>query len=232
MDDRKPLVIAHRGASAHHPENTIEAFTGAAERGADWIEIDVRRTRDGVLVIHHDAHLSDGRVIVECDASSLPDHIPSLIEALEAAGDLGVNIEIKNLRDDPDYDADNSVAEAVAGLVHAYLPIDRVLVSSFNMDDIDKLRGIDPTIPTGFLVFDVSNPSQLIEWVSSRGHGAVHPHASSVDDSLVAGVHAADMEVHVWTVDEPDRIAGLADMGVDGIITNDPTVACKVLASE
>ena len=58
-------VIAHRGASAAAPENTIEAFLLARELGADWVELDARRTRDGAIVVHHDDTLADGRVIVE-----------------------------------------------------------------------------------------------------------------------------------------------------------------------
>ncbi|MCH7789402.1 MAG: glycerophosphodiester phosphodiesterase [Acidobacteria bacterium] len=224
-----PLVIAHRGASFDHTENTIAAFEGAQEHAADWVELDVRRTADGVLIVHHDAHLGDGRVIVDCQADDLPNHVPSIVEALEACGDLGVNIEIKNLPQDPDYDSEHSVAEAVAGVARAYLSLDQVLVSSFNMDDIDRLRQIDPEIPTGFLVFDIGDRRQLIDWVAERGHRAIHPHVAFVDAALTRAASEAGLAVNVWTVDEPDRIAALVELGVDGIITNDPKLARSVL---
>ena len=132
-------VIAHRGASAAAPENTIEAFRLARELGADWVELDVRRTADGVVVVHHDAHLADGRMVGDLAVDDLPEHVPSLAEALEACEGMGVNIEIKNLPDDPDFDADHLVSAAVAGLVAAYLGPERSLVTSFNVDAVDSV---------------------------------------------------------------------------------------------
>src|SRR3954453_22244315 len=73
-----PLVIAHRGASAAFPENTVEAFEGASRLGADWVELDVRRTADGLLAVHHDARLGGGRAVVELPASALPASVPDL----------------------------------------------------------------------------------------------------------------------------------------------------------
>ena len=116
-----PTVIAHRGAREAARENTLPAFRLAREFGAEWVELDARRTADGVVVVHHDAQLADGRVLAELTVDELPDFIPSLAEALEECNGMGVNIEIKNLPSDPDYDADHLVSEAVAGLVQAYL---------------------------------------------------------------------------------------------------------------
>src|SRR5258708_30567760 len=89
-------ISAHRGASAAHPENTVEAFRAAGPLGATWVELDVRRTADGRLAVHHDAHLSDGRAIVDMAARDLPSTVPSLAEALAASAPLPVNVEIKN----------------------------------------------------------------------------------------------------------------------------------------
>ncbi|HLU41847.1 MAG TPA: glycerophosphodiester phosphodiesterase, partial [Microthrixaceae bacterium] len=72
------LVIAHRGASADHRENTIEAFHGAREQGADWVELDVRRSADGALVVHHDPVYADGRTVARVAADDRPDHVPLL----------------------------------------------------------------------------------------------------------------------------------------------------------
>ncbi len=80
MVERPQTVIAHRGASAAAAENTIEAFALAAELGADGVELDARRTADGQVVVHHDAHLPDGRVIVDLSAADLPAHVPTLAE--------------------------------------------------------------------------------------------------------------------------------------------------------
>src|SRR3954451_1790565 len=97
-------IIAHRGASAAFAENTVEAFRGAAALGANWVELDVRRTADGALAVHHDAHLPDGRAIVDMLAADLPEPVPSLSEALDACAPLGVNVEIKNSPQDVDFD--------------------------------------------------------------------------------------------------------------------------------
>ena len=82
--DGRPLVVAHRGASVGRRENTVEAFEEAAAQGADWVEMDVRLSADGVLVVHHDAHFDDGRLVRETPADEVPDYVPNLAEAFEA----------------------------------------------------------------------------------------------------------------------------------------------------
>ncbi|MCP4851204.1 MAG: glycerophosphodiester phosphodiesterase, partial [Actinomycetia bacterium] len=102
--DGRPLVVAHRGASYDRTENTVEAFVEARVQGADWVELDVRLSADDVLMVHHDAHLADGRLVREVRAADAPDHIPNLAEAFEACDGMGVNVEVKNLPGDPDHD--------------------------------------------------------------------------------------------------------------------------------
>lgn len=223
------LVIAHRGASATAAENTLEAFELAREQGADWVELDARRSSDGVVVVSHDASLADGRLIIETNRDDLPESIPSLAEALEVCDSMGVNIEIKNLPDDPDYDADNAVSDAVAGLVQAYLGVERALVTSFNMDALDRMRAVDPTIPCGWLTFDLGDPASAISRVQAHSLASINPYDATVDASLVRRAHEAGIAVHVWTVDDADRMAQLIGFGVDGIITNDPRVGREVV---
>lgn len=222
-------VIGHRGASSTHAENTIEAFEAAALAGADGIELDVRRTADDVLVVHHDAALADGRILRRTPASDLPPWVPTLAEALEATDELWVDIEIKNLPSDPDYDAEHGISLAVAALVAAYGANDRVLVSSFEMATLDRLRAVDPSIPTGWLVFSGPSPAQCVERAAAHGLQAIHPHDLLVDESLVRHAARAGLGVTVWTVDDPARIRQLAGWGVDGIITNDPAGARRAL---
>ncbi len=223
------LVIAHRGASAAAAENTLEAFRLARELGADWVELDARRSADGVVVVSHDACLPDGRMIVETNCDDLPESVPSLAEALEACDSMGVNIEIKNLPEDPDYDADNAVSDAVAGLVQAYLGSERSLVTCFNVDTLARLEAVDPTIPRGWLTFDMGNPASAVERASAHGMTTINPFDSTVDASFVRRAHEADIEVHVWTVDDPERMEQLIGFGVDGIITNVPDVGREVV---
>lgn len=217
-----PLVVAHRGVSAEFPENTLAAFRAAASRGADGVELDVRRTADGALVVHHDAHLADGRAIVELPRTALPDSIPTLEAALAACSGVGVNIEIKNIPGDPDYDADCDVAARTVAVIRNTMPIDEAIVSSFNYDDIMKVRRLDPDIATGWLVLDVADVDALLVHVVRDGHRALHPPVEHTTPDVVAAAHVREVLVNTWTVDDPERIVHLAKMGVDAVITNDP----------
>ncbi|MFT5200680.1 MAG: glycerophosphoryl diester phosphodiesterase [Candidatus Aldehydirespiratoraceae bacterium] len=223
-------VIAHRGASAASKENTVEAFALARELGATWVELDARLSADGVVVVHHDAHLADGRLILDLTCDELPDDVPSLAEALEACEGMGVNIEIKNLPEDPDYDADHAVVDAVAGLAQAYLGPERTLISSFNMDSVDRMHRVDPSLPCAWLFFQVMDPVAAIERAVAHEMTAIHPYDALVDTAMVRRAHEAGLQVNVWTVDDPDRMAALIEIGVDGICTNVPDVVCRVLA--
>lgn len=224
------LVFAHQGASAAAPGNTRRAFEMAVAMGADGVELDVRRTVDGAMAVHHDAHLADGRLICEVAAADLPDHVPSLAEALAACGDLVVNVEIKNWPRDPDHDPSLLLAAAVVPLV---APMgERAIVSSFNLADVDRVRALDPTVPTGTLATfgpDADVAGRFVDRARRRGHTAVHPHHGAVTPQLVDLAHAAGMRVNTWTVDDPDRIRHLAALGVDAIVTNVPDVALAAL---
>ena len=161
----RPLVIGHRGASAARPENTVDAFPHAAELGADWVELDVRRTADDALVIHHDALLPDGRTIVELTAAELPPSVASLDDAMAACAGMGVNVEIKNVPDDPDWDPDDRIAREVAELLLEppsgwRIDLTRILVTSFDPRTVGVVRSRSATIPTGQLVFDLSDPTR------------------------------------------------------------------------
>jgi len=223
-------VIAHRGASAAAPENTIEAFRLARELGADWVELDARRTADGQIIVHHDAHLADGRAIVELRRSELPDHVCDLTAALDACEGMSVNIEVKNWPDDPDFDASEVVASFVVDEVGRRGTQDQVLVSCFHYPTIEAVHRLDPTLPTAFLhLLAERSWVDLAERVATAGHQALHPWDGLVDADLVAAAHEHGLEVNVWTVDEPNRMAQLIDLGVDGLCTNLPDVARSVI---
>jgi glycerophosphoryl diester phosphodiesterase len=229
-----PLVIGHRGASAARPENTIEAFRHAAELGADWVELDVRRTADQAMVIHHDAVLPDGRVIVELTGAELPDSVPSLSATLEACAGMGVNVEIKNDPADPDFDPDDRVALAatellLAGAARNEIDLARILVTSFNPRTIAVVHEMAPGVPTGLLVFDLSDPARTVERAALGGHVSINPWDPLVDESLMELARQAGLLVYPWTVDDPARMRTLVDLGVDGIITNVPDVARVVV---
>ena len=227
--DVRPLVVAHRGASHDRLENTVEAFAEARVQGAEWVELDVRLSADDVLMVHHDAHYADGRLVREVWAAAAPDHVPNLAEAFEACEGMGVNVEVKNLPGDPDHDASAMVCEAVAGLAVAYRPPELLLVSSFDITAVDRIRATDPSLPTAWLMAERHGTALMLDRTADHGHGAVNPWDQVVDEHLVSASHDRGLAVFVWTVDDPGRMAELAEWGVDGIVTNRPGVARAVI---
>lgn len=194
------------------------------------VELDVRRDADGGLAIHHDAVLADGRALKDVATAELPDWIPDLAAALDACEGMGVNVEIKNWPADVDFDPDHVVAAGVVEVVGAKGWGSRVLVSSFNLATIDRVRALDPSLATGWLVGGSLDLAAAVGQAVAAGHGAVHPHMRATTEEGVALAHRAGLKVNVWTVDEPDEIRRLADWGVDGIVTNVPDVALTALA--
>ena len=215
------LVIAHRGAPGAARHNTTDAFRRAADLGADWVEIDVRRTVDDVLVVHHDAHLPDGRLVARTSLNEMPDWVPSLAEALEACEGMGVLVEIKNDPAEAGYDDGNAISVAVAGLVSAYRPYDEVMISSFNAATVERIRQADDRLPTALLMFDPVVAAQSVDRASAAGHGAIHPYYTTVHAALLGRAHEASLVVWAWTVNESGAAERLVRMGIDGIITDD-----------
>lgn len=229
MTAPRPMIIAHRGASAAHPENTVAAFAAAGPLGADAVELDARRTGDGAIVVHHDDTLADGRVIVATPRAELPASVPTLAEALDACGDLVVNIEIKNWPDDADFDPGEVVATAVVGEIDRRGTPERYLVSSFHRPTIDRVRELSSGgIATAFLHAHLDGATALAEAVA-HGHGTLHPWYGWVTEELVADAHARGVTVNTWTVDDPELMVRLAGWGIDGIVTNVPDIALAAL---
>ncbi len=223
-------VLAHRGASAYRPENTLEAYALAVEMGADGIEFDVRRSADGGLVIHHDAELPDGRAVSATPAAELPQWVPTLESALDACRGVLAQIEIKP-GDSP------ALSAELAGGVVAVLSQrrdaglrDEVLISSFALGIVDRVREIEPSLSTAWLVYE-GDTGRLVDTCARHGHGAIHPHWSQVEAVFMDRARAAGLEVNVWTVDEAAEIRRLAALGVDAIVTNRPDTTRRVLES-
>jgi glycerophosphoryl diester phosphodiesterase len=223
-------VIAHRGASCSHPENTVEAFRAASVLGCDMVELDVRRTADGALVVHHDATVPGLGALVSRPAAELPDWVPTLDAAFEACGGMAVNVEVKNVHGEPDFDASHEVVRAlVARLAAGDGWRERVVVSSFDLAAVDRARALDPGLRTGLLAVDVADPLRPLALAVRHGHTSFHPHDAAVTPAVVDAAHADGLAVYVWTVDDPERMRVLADLGVDGIITNRPDLLLQVL---
>jgi glycerophosphoryl diester phosphodiesterase len=159
--------------------------------------------------------------------------LPTLAEVLDECRGLLVNIEVKNLPKDADFDPDESVAAAVVELLAARGGADRVLVSSFHLPSIDRVHALAPEVPTGFLTVMTPGPLDAIATAVVGGHRAVHPFfgvlADDAGTKVVAEARAVDVAVHTWTVNDPDDARRLAAAGVDAIITDVPADVAAAL---
>lgn len=228
----RPLVIAHRGASADAPENTASAFTAALEQGADWVELDVRLSSDGSLIVNHDPWYRDGRTVWSTPWSEVPEATLALAGAMDACAGMGVNVEIKNSADDLadgpwSLDVVDATVEVLLGLDPAVL--DRLLISSFDFATIEAVKAQAPALATGYLVFDLSQQTNALDLAAEGGHQALHPWDPFVTQELLQDCHSRGLRVNTWTVDERARWDELAAMGVDGIVTNTPGLLVQAL---
>ncbi len=234
------LIFGHRGAAAHARENSRAAFELAAAQGADGVELDVRRTADGELVVQHDSTVEGLGPIIEHTAAELRGHIPDLLTfagAMEASRGLIANIEIKNFTTDPDFDPDDTVAAEVVSWVHENGWDDRVIISSFNHATVDRVRHLSGSVATGQLILSGADAAEQLLAAHVRGHQALHPHISALTDTneyakeLVAVAAGLGMWILTWPVDDPATIRALRDAGVTGVITNDPAGAVAAIGA-
>jgi glycerophosphoryl diester phosphodiesterase len=226
-------VMAHRGASKAAPANTIEAFALARRMGAHAVELDVRQCATGELVVHHDPVLTDGRIIAHLGKHQLPDAIPTLDEALDACGEMWVNVEIKNHRIEPDFDGRDERTMAVLDVLRRRVgqhgDTQRYLVSCFRRRTVDRVHQAWPELPTAWLTVKIGDHRELARDLASFGHVAVHPEVSGVTREMIETFHAHGVRVNTWTCDDPVRMSNLIEWGIDGICTNLPDVALELL---
>ena len=222
-------IIAHRGAAATARENTVAAFRAARDLGADGVELDVRRSADGVLVVHHDATLPDGRAVAAVPAAELPPWLPTLEAALGECAGMVVDAEVKNLPTEAGFDPDESAASGVAWMAHRSDLAAQVVVTSFSMATIDAARATGAGVATGWLTLASYDQLAALALAAEHGHQSLQPRHEAVTPELVAAVHEQGLTMHAWTVDDPDRVCWLAGLGVDAVITNVPDVARRAL---
>ena len=241
------IVVAHRGASAQAPENTMEAFRLGVEAGADAIELDVHLTADGQLAVIHDETLDrttdrTGRVadlamdeVREADAGATfarPDDsgfpfagqgltVPTLPEVLAwLPGDVGLVIEVKA----------RAAADAVVGAVRGH-PVregERLVVISFDEATIERIRELDPGIRTGYLLVPTQPIEPALTWATERGHVGVFPWEGDLGIDplpLMAQARAYGREIGCYVVNDPGRMQHLAACGLWGFVTDVPDVA-------
>ena len=232
-------MVAHRGASADAPENTLAAFRLAMAQGAAIVECDVHLSADGVPIVIHDERV-DRTTDGSGEVSSLTlaelrrldaggwlngrfagEHIPTLDETLElCAGRARVFVELKR-------GGGQALVEVALGAIARSAC--EVAVISFGPDEVTGVARVRPDLPLGFLLgkahVNQHGAPRALTVARELGAGFISPQHDVVDSAFVAAAHAAELPVSVWTADDPARIRALADLGVDAITTNVPAVA-------
>lgn len=228
-------ILGHRGASADFPENTLEAFLGAAAQGADGVELDVMRCGSGELVVCHDEWLdrlaglhwevrtTPWRKLQQVDVGSrlgfAPARLPLLHQVFDALPqDLTVNVELKCETTD-----DDGLSEAVGRLLEDRRLLGRAFVSSFNPLCLVRLARAFPRVRRGLLLDpDRAWLPQAWFWLPVTATTSVHPHASACTPERVNRWHGRGWEVAAWTVDDVEEARRLRALGVEWLITNRP----------
>jgi glycerophosphoryl diester phosphodiesterase len=222
-------VLAHRGDAAAARENSIEAFLAAVAAGADGVELDVRRSADGALVVHHDAVVPGLGAVAALRVRDLPADVALLDEALDVLVAVVVNVEVKNAADEPGYDATGSLGHEVAAALEARDP-DRVVVSSFDLPTLDAVRQASAWLATGWLLGYAADPRAAVPGAVAHGVSALHPWVLTVDGAAVEAAHAAGLDVATWTVNARADLERMVGLGVDTVITDDVALALAVVA--
>ena len=250
--EKLPFIFGHRGASKAEKENTLKAFKRTSQMKISGVELDVRMTADDVCVIHHDAFIKNEDdenekkgescgdsnekklYIRELLYKDLPEHIPTLHEALDAC-EGWVNVEIKNSPKDPHFFKNDEIAEVVAKELMKRNEHNRFIVSSFRLSTVTKFREIAPSeIRTAYLwqkgekskayTFEETEIDNLVEQVHNAGIDALHPRQNCINRELIGACHEKGLQVSAWVVDDVETAVKFIHWGVDGICTNKPDV--------
>jgi glycerophosphoryl diester phosphodiesterase len=243
-----PLVIAHRGDSAHRPENTLASFASALEVGAALVELDVQLTADGHVVVIHDPELErtttgegDVRRLtlaqVRAVSAGYPDRfgsayagerVPALSEALALLrGRARVLVEIK--AESVTNDVEGGIEARTAEEIRRAGMADSVALISFEHRAILRLASIAPEMTRGRL-FGRTNADEVLEAARDAACELVMPHKGQLNDALVERVHAAGLKLATWVVDDPAELRKLARFGLYGVGSNSPGVLLEALA--
>ena len=255
FDPPRPRLFAHRGDSVNYPENTVVAFDAAVRAGVQYLETDVHLTRDGTVVISHDATverasgqrgaiasltftelaaLDVGYTFTPDGGASFPFRgqglrYPTLDEVLRTFPDTCVNMEIKAARPGEE--------EIVATVLRRARATDRVCVAAFVDLIVQRFRDGAPDVATSMGMKEVTEFVQHLEGETLAGYTPpgqamqVPAHFAGRDvvtDAFVAGAHAVGLEVHVWTVNDPTQMRALLHRGTDGIMSDDPATLVAV----
>lgn len=232
-------VIAHRGFSYQAPENTLESFSLAAELGADGIELDVHLSKDGQIVVIHDDTVDrtgNGTGVVNempfDDLRALdvsmgnPEYAGARIPTLEevyhllAPTSLSINVEIKEYQ----YQDEFVIIPKILELEKRYQLSDRVFYSSFNHHVLRDMKQCHPQAKTALLY--LAGMVETWDYAMRVPADAIHPHYFALQEhDLVPRCHINGIQVRPWTIDQPDDLKKMFEIGVDAVITNRPDIA-------
>jgi len=240
----RPALFAHRGASHYSPENTLVAFEIAIKQQADAIELDVKVTADGHVVVLHDqtvdrttngtGNVADMELaqIKELDAGIhfeiqfAGEKVPTLREVLiQCAKRIPINIELTNYASLFD-----NLPDKVATIVRECSMEDFTLFSSFNPIALLKIKRVLPKVPIALLCLPGKNGAiPRSRMINRFSHEAIHPEYTDVTQGLIRAAHKHNKRVHTYTVNQVSDIQNMFNNGVDGIFTDDPILARQVL---
>ncbi len=226
-DMKKPLVIGHRGAMGHETENTLASVQKAMDLGVDMIEIDVFKIKSGEIVVFHDQmvdeltngggniedyYLTDLRGLILDGGHS----IPMLQDVLKLIDNKVVlNIELKGAN------TADKVNQAITFYTEkrGWSP-ENFIISSFNWEELKKMRSLNASVAIAILT--EGNPLEALAIGKELNAVAINPAFDNLDADIVKQIKEAGFKIYTWTVNEPEDIAAMTDLGVDGIITNFP----------
>lgn len=237
-----PFLVGHRGFPAAARENTPPSFEAALEAGCDGVELDVRLTRDGIPVVHHDAGATgpDGPVVLdETDWEPLATMrfvdergaytVHTLHEVLSAlSGRCLVNVELKP----PRPERREEMVERVIPEIRRVRPRESILVSSFDPDLLEILGRRDRSLALGFLFTTLAELNHFEQGTAIDGMTALHPRRDLVDARFMKRAAERGLLVTAWTVDDPAEAGRLVRLGVTGIVTNRPDLDFDALYDE
>jgi glycerophosphoryl diester phosphodiesterase len=233
------MIVAHRGASALAPENTISAFDIAVSLGADYIEVDVQMTKDGQLVAMHDVTVDrttngTGRIknitydnLAALDAGSWfspkfkGERVPSLESILDRyEGRTGILIELKHPSIYPDME--EKLAAILSERFTSTEPPGNIIVQSFDTQSIQEFHELMPVIPTGVIIGTSEFSSQEDIFAIDGFASFINPKAALVDANFMQQAKERNLNVFTWTVSDSKTARNLRNLNVNGIITNYP----------
>ena len=237
MTHKKTFITAHRGASGLAPENTLASISLALKLGADFCEIDVQETADGKIILIHDSNLSrttnqKGKIwklnfaeLQNADAGLWysQEFVGEIIPTLESVMDLvngkmKLNIELKT------NGHQIKLAERVVKIIEKKNFIDQCIVTSFDLEEVSKVKLLNPKIKTG-LIFSKLPQNDI--WNSEFDLFSIDKKLATTE--FIQKAHEAGKHVHVWTVNKEKNMRKLIELGVNNIITNFPNVLMKIL---